>query len=207
MLLHTIEDGVRTLSQGGVLLYPTETYFAMGCRISDEAAITRVFQLKKRLFAMPLPVIIADTEQLYKVAQLSVNIQVGVQKLIEAFWPGPLTLVVPAKTHISALLSGGTGNIALRVSLHPVARQLSKLLDEPIVSSSANISGQVPVANVDDLHPDLVKKADVLNLPPVPQGGLPSTLVEPLDSYQIKIHRPGVITEAALISAGFVISK
>ena len=156
---------------------------------------------------MPLPVIISDVGQLTMVAQLSVQIQDEVQKLVKIFWPGPLSLVVPARAQVSTLLSGGTGNIALRVSLHPVARQLAQLLAEPIVSSSANISGHAPVTHVDELHPELVKNTDVLNLPPTPQGGLPSTLVEPLGPNLIKIHRPGFVTEAALTSAGFTLAQ
>ena len=141
-----------SLKSGGLLLYPTETFFGIGCRVSDDDAIARVFQVKRRLFAMPLPVILADAGQLPLVAQVAPALAEDVARLERAFWPGPLSLILPARMHISPLLTGGTGNIAVRVSPHPVPCELATLVGEPIVASSANISGHPAVTPVSYTH-------------------------------------------------------
>ncbi len=103
---------------------------------------------------------------------------------------------------MSPLLTGGTGNIAVRISPHPVAMALAQA--GPLVSSSANISGNPAAALVQDLSEDLQRAVDgVLNLPPLPAGGLPSTLVEPLPDQTLRLHRVGTLGREQLIEAGF----
>lgn len=201
----TIQEAAARLKSGGLLLYPTETFFGIGCRVGDDAAIARVFQAKRRLFAMPLPVILADAAQLPLVAQVPPALNEDVDRLQRAFWPGSLSLILPARMHISPLLTGGTGNIAVRVSPHPVSRQLAALVAEPIVASSANISGHPAVTRADELDPELLEAVGaVLDDGPAPAGGAPSTLAEPLGNGVLRIHRLGAVNVAQLQAAGFV---
>lgn len=200
----SMQEAAARLKSGGLLLYPTETFFGIGCRVSDDGAIARVFQVKRRLFAMPLPVILTDAGQLSLVAQVPPDLEEDVSCLARSFWPGPLAFILPARMHISPLLTGGTGNIAVRVSPHPVPRELAALVGEPIVASSANISGHPAVTRAEALDAGLVQAVGaVLDTGPAPAGGAPSTLVEPLGGGRLRLRRPGAVGDAALRAAGF----
>ncbi|MCH5276302.1 MAG: threonylcarbamoyl-AMP synthase [Desulfovibrionaceae bacterium] len=201
----SMHEAATRLKNGGLVLYPTETFFGIGCRVSDEDAIARVFQVKRRLLAMPLPVILADAEQLPLVAQVEPSLTDDVRRLTSLFWPGPLSVILPARMHISPLLTGGTGHIAVRVSPHPVPGELAALVGEPIVASSANISGQPAVTRAEALNAELVEAVGaVLDQGPAPLGGAPSTLVEPLGKGRLHIHRSGAVTEDHLQAAAFL---
>ena len=201
----SIHEAAIRLKNGGLLLYPTETFFGIGCRVSNEDAIARIFQVNRRLLAMPLPVILADAEQLALVAQVPPNLTEDVTRLENAFWPGPLSVILPARMHISPLLTGGSGHIAVRVSPHPVPCELAALVGEPIVASSANISGQPAVTRAEELDAELVEAVGtVLDQGPAPSGGAPSTLVEPLGKGRLRIHRSGAVTDEQLRAAAFV---
>lgn len=202
----TLQDAVERLNCGELLIYPTETFFALGCKASQDAAIARIFQIKRRILAMPLPLIIADATQLDFVAQIPAHMQHDVELLQERFWPGALSLILPARMHLSPLLTGGTGNIAVRVSPHPVATELARLSGEAIVASSANISGRPAVALADELDIELSSALGaVLDLPPVPSGGKPSTLVAPLGNGELRVLRSGAIDGQILRDAGFTL--
>ena len=200
----SMQEAAARLKSGGLLLYPTETFFGIGCRVSDDDAIARVFQVKRRLFAMPLPVILADAGQLPLVAQVAPALAEDVARLERAFWPGPLSLILPARMHISPLLTGGTGNLAVRVSPHPVPCELATLVGEPIVASSANISGHPAVTRAEALDAELVQAVGaVLDTGPEPTGGEPSTLVEPLGNGRLHVRRSGAVHNDRLRAAGF----
>lgn len=199
-----ITQAVDHLKRDGLLLYPTETFFAIGCKISSEQAISKIFQIKKRLFAMPLPVIIANINQIDSVTKNNPALDDDIEHLANTFWPGALSLILKARINISPLLTGGTGNIALRVSSHPVATELADKLGEAIVSSSANLSGQAPVTHISDIEPSLAKQVDAFISPsPLPHGGQASTIIEPLGNKQIKVLRQGIISTVQLQEAGF----
>lgn len=201
----SMHEAAIRLKDGGLVLYPTETFFGIGCRVSDEDAIARVFQVKRRLLAMPLPVILADVKQLAMVAQVPPHLAEDVNRLEREFWPGPLSVILPARMHISPLLTGGTGNIAVRVSPHPAPCELAALVGEPLVASSANISGQPAVTQAEALDAELVEAVGVvLDQGPAPSGGAPSTLVEPLGNGRLRIHRPGAVSADRLRAAAFL---
>ncbi len=201
-----IQDALKLLNKGGVIIYPTETFFGIGCVVHDEAAIARVFQIKQRLFALPLPLLIAHADQLASVATPNPETEDDVTLLQKLFWPGPLSLILPARLSVSPLLTGGTGNVAVRVSSHPVAAALSAGVNAALVSSSANISGKAPAILPSEVDDELLRQVDALvNIPPLPSGGEPSTLVEPLGQRQLKVLRQGAVTSLMLEQAGFTL--
>lgn len=203
-----IQDAINILNKGGIIIYPTETFFGIGCVVHDEAAIARIFQIKQRLFALPLPLLIAHADQLASVAAPNPKTEDDVALLQKLFWPGPLSLILPARLSLSPLLTGGTGNVAVRVSSHPVAAALSAGANAALVSSSANISGKAPAMLPKDLDEELLLQVDALvNMPPLPGGGEPSTLVEPLGQRQLKILRHGAVSSNMLEQAGFILTK
>ena len=192
---------------GGLLIYPTETFFGIGCRADDEAAVKRVFQCKRRPLSMPLPVILGSAEQLGLVACPGPELS-GDLELLTRFWPGPLTLLLPAVSGLPEVLTGGSGRIAARVSSHPAARELALACGFPIVSTSANISGRPAVTSADALDAELVASLNpetdgVFDALPAPGGGEASTIVEPLGHRRLRLLRQGALPASSLEDAGF----
>ena len=205
----SLQEAARRIKDGGLLLYPTETFFGIGCRADDDAAVHRVFRCKKRSLSMPLPVILDDENQLDLVAVPGSDLTGDIAALAR-FWPGPLTLLLPAKDDLPEALTGGTGKIAARVSSHPAARALAGRCGFPIVSSSANISGRAAVTRASELDPELLQSLDpstdgILDEPPAPGGGEASTIVEPLGERRLRLLREGALPLSTLEQAGFTI--
>ena len=134
-----IAQAAAVLKGGGVIAYPTETFYGLGVDAKNEKAIERLFAVKGRDFKNPIPVVIGDIS---KLNQLVTDVPSLAQELIARFWPGPLTLIFAAAPSIPDRLTAGTGNIGIRISSHPIARLLAGQLGGPLTSTSANRSGQ-----------------------------------------------------------------
>lgn len=210
--MFSFDEAVACVRAGGLVVYPTETFFGVGCKACDFDAVARVYQAKRRDVHLPLPVIVAGEEHLRAVARS----EPALEALIQSFWPGPLTVLLPALGHVPPLLTGGTGRIALRVSSHPVAHALSEAVGEALVSSSANISGRPAVTRVEQLDPELLQRVDgILAQGPVPAGGAPSTLVEWVQSSSatgaikpvgcLRLLRLGAVSVQDLEHAGYTV--
>ncbi|MFV0421206.1 L-threonylcarbamoyladenylate synthase [Oleidesulfovibrio sp.] len=196
-----IKEAAALLKEGKVVVYPTETFFAVGCIVTDVRAIDLVYQAKRRPSGMPLPVIIGSREQLELVTAIQSPL---VARLGETFWPGPLSVLVTAAEAIPAVLTGETGRVAVRLTPHPVAAGLCRASGGALVSTSANVSGRAAVTAADQLDPELLELvAGIVELPPAPAGGRPSTLVEVAGPEHVRIIRPGAVTETELLQAGF----
>lgn len=192
----------RRLRGGGVLVYPTETFFGVGCKACHAAAVLRVYAAKRRARHLPLPVLGADREQLERLAVMDSR----AEALMERFWPGPLTLLLPARSHVPECVTAGTGRIAVRVSSHAVARALAAAVGEALAASSANVSGRPAATRLAELDPELLAAVDgVLDEGASPGGGLPSTLVEVPESGLARVLRAGAVGTAALEAAGYAV--
>ena len=136
-----LKRAAETVRGGGVIAYPTEAVYGLGCDPLEEVAVARILEIKQRDAAKGLILIAAHIEQLLPfMAQLTAD----VTRKLEASWPGPVTWVVPAASHVPAWLTGGRSTLAVRVSAHPVVRTLCEACDMALVSTSANRSGQSP---------------------------------------------------------------
>ncbi len=163
------------LRRGGLVAYPTETFYGLGALASDAAAVERLVHAKGRPEEKPLPLLAADLAQVEAVAELSPL----ARRLAAAFWPGPLTLVVPARAAagLHRAIAGGAGTLGIRITSGAAAAALARLAGGALVATSANLSGHPPVAAPADLDPALLARLDlVLDGGPAP-GGLPSTVV------------------------------
>jgi L-threonylcarbamoyladenylate synthase len=129
------------LREGGVIAYPTEGVWGLGCDPLNGVAVNRILALKKRDWRKGLILIAADFEQLAPFVQLPSN---TAQKRAFSTWPGPTTWVFPASDHTPLWISGDRDTVAIRVSAHPVVRELCVAYGGPIVSTSANRSGGAP---------------------------------------------------------------
>jgi L-threonylcarbamoyladenylate synthase len=205
----SIKEAAHRLQQGGIILYPTETFFGIGCRADMPSAILRVFQAKQRAHTLPLPVILGNMDQLPLVAAPGASLKQDLKEL-SALWPAPLTLLLPARRELPALLTGGSGRIAVRISAHSTARALALSCGMPIVSSSANISGQPAVCRAEELSPQLTAHLDaerdgIVTAGDFPAGGQPSTIAEPLGQHRLRLLRQGAMPAFWLERAGFTL--
>lgn len=201
-----LDEAVDAILQGKIIAFPTETFYGLGCDAMNADAVASVFALKLRSLVMPLPVIIGARSML---DMLAMPVEGATMALMEAFWPGPLSIVLEARPEIPDLLTADGRRVAVRYSPHPTALALCNALARPIVASSANISGRPPVAQPDLLDPELLHGlAGVLVDGPPPCGGLPSTVVDIRErpgKTVVRILRPGVIPRQAFENKGFTV--
>lgn len=134
----SIEKAITILEAGGVVAFPTETFYGLAADATNEKAVDRIFEIKGRSFNNPIALIISKENDL---DLLTDNIPEEAKKLMAAFWPGPLTLVFKASPSVSPRLTAGTGKIGIRISSHPIAHALAAGLGRPITATSANLSG------------------------------------------------------------------
>jgi len=138
---------IDALRRGDVIVFPTETLYGLGADALNSAAVEKIFQLKGRDSLNPIPVLVAGPEML---RNLVIEIPPLAQKLMDRFWPGPLTLVLPARRDLPKPLLNASGGIAVRISSQPIATQLLKALRRPMTATSANPSGKEPARTLQE---------------------------------------------------------
>jgi len=191
-LQRRIEEAARVLRQGGLVAYPTETFYGLGALASCAPALARLAAAKLRPEGKPLPLLAATPEAALALAAAVTPLA---RRLAERFWPGPLTLVLAAAPGLAGEITAGSGTVAVRVPASEVARALSRLAGGPLVSTSANLTGGPPPTRVEDLDPALSAGIDlVLDAGPTP-GGHPSTLVDVTGSTP-RLVRAGAVSWA-----------
>ena len=141
-----LNSALQALSSEGVIAYPTESVFGLGCDPDCEHAIEKILTLKQRPAHKGLILIAASIEQLANYADFS-RLSATQLATIEKTWPGPYTWIVPAKKSLSRLISGDFESVAVRVSAHPVIQEICNEFAKPIISTSANLSGQDACTN------------------------------------------------------------
>ena len=136
--LHSTTEAVKCLRSCHLVIYPTETAYAIGADAANQKATRKIFQVKGRNTNKPLPLIVASLSMAERYCDFSKKMR----SLVKKYWPGPLTIIAHIKSgSLSRAVTKKDKTVAVRVSPHPKARSLSKLLGRPIVSTSANISG------------------------------------------------------------------
>ena len=198
-----LSEAVQAIIQGQVLVYPTETLYALGADALNHQAVVRVSAIKGRSGDKPLPVIIGAMDQLRLVGR---DVAQTVLSLARDFWPGPLSIVMPAGEHVSPLTQDETGCTSVRWSSHPLAQQLCVQSGQPLVGTSANLAGGQPASRPEEVDSGLLRSVDCF-VPgrPYPQGGLPSTVVRVEGGKHLHVLRAGAVPERALRDAGWVV--
>jgi L-threonylcarbamoyladenylate synthase len=183
-----IEKAATIIKKGGVVVYPTETVYGIGCAPYNAEAAERVCYVKGRA-DKPLPLACADAED----ARGIVEFNPAAERLAERFWPGPLMLVLPARIEYSVWVTHGAKTLGVRVPDHDVARRLAELSDGIIVSTSANRTGEPPATTAEEAADQVGDGVDlILNGGPA-KSQLPSTVLD-LSGEQLWILRAGPIT-------------
>lgn len=156
MLKDEVEKALKFVQGGGIILYPTDTIWGIGCDASNTEAVKKIFALKQRDEAKSM-IILLDTEN--KLESYIQEVPGIAYDLIE-FAENPLTLVMPGAKNISPALIAADGSVGVRVGKHPFCQQLIQRLRKPLVSTSANISGQPSPQNFSEVSEEIINGVD-----------------------------------------------
>lgn len=183
------------LAAGGIMAVPTDTYYALAVHPFNEEALTRLFALKQRPREKPILLLVATQEMVFQVAQEVP--EVG-RRLMARFWPGPLTIILPARPELPHLVTGGTGTVGVRQPRQPVTSSLVAQLGWPVTGTSANRAGQLPLTLATEVEEQFGEQVDlILDVGPCP-GGQPSTVVD-VSCTPPRLVRPGATPTGRLV--------
>ncbi|MDR1475589.1 MAG: threonylcarbamoyl-AMP synthase [Holosporales bacterium] len=186
-----IDNAAKTLEDGGVVVFPTETVYGLGGDATNDLAVAKVYKIKNRPIFNPLIAHFYDIEQLKKYVELPPV----ANDIARAFWPGPLTLVLKRKENspLSLLASTGLDSIGVRIPNHPTALAIIKAFGRPIVAPSANISARISPTSAYDAEAALENQSLLILDGGKCEIGIESTIVD-LSCDNVTILRPGAIT-------------
>ncbi len=186
----SLQKAVTLIQQGEVIALPTDTVYGVACDSLNPDAIARLYEVKGRPPQKALPLLLADEAQVNEVAQ---NVPPLAQVFMARFFPGALTIVLPAQLHLPQILLAGGNTVAVRVPDHPVVREIARRLGRPLAVSSANLSGQPDCRTAQEVATQIGQR-----VPQILDGGttantLPSTVLD-LTVSPPRLLREGPIT-------------
>lgn len=190
----TLDEAYAALRAGELVVYPTETVYGLGADPFFEAALERMFAAKGRGAEKTVALIASDSASAFALARV---VSPVAQRLADAFWPGPLTLVLPARANLPAGIVGPGGGVGVRVSPHPVARALARGLGHPLTATSANLAGSPPARTLAEARRALGAKVKVFLEGGTLSAAAPSTLVA-IEDDTWRLIRAGAISEHQL---------
>lgn len=173
--LDALQEAAKWIRMGGLVALPTDTLYGLAADPFRADAVARLFAVKGRAAGQALPLIAADADQI--AARLGPLSPAG-ERLAAKFWPGPLTLLMPAPVALARGVTGGTGRVGVRVPAHDIARAICRAADRPITATSANRSGQPATSDPAEVERALGEDVDLLIDAGPTRGGAPSTIVD-----------------------------
>ncbi|HTV14413.1 MAG TPA: L-threonylcarbamoyladenylate synthase [Acidobacteriaceae bacterium] len=185
-----IDRAAEILRGGGTVAFPTETVYGLGAHALDEEAVGRIFTAKQRPAWDPLIVHIGDPA---RISHLAREIPANAQRLMDVFWPGPLTLLLPKRAEVPNLVTAGLPRVGLRMPAHPVAQALLRAAAIPVAAPSANTFGRTSPTRADHVAEDLDGRIDAILDGGETTHGVESTVADVSDEGCV-IYRPGVVT-------------
>lgn len=188
-LKNGLDRARQIILKGGIVAFPTESFYGLAANASDEDAIRRLFKIKIRRDNSPILVLIPSLEYL---EEYVTDVPEIALRLIKRFWPGSLTLLFKAGSEISPLLTADTGKIGVRISDHPVAAALACAVGSPITGTSANISGQQGCVTSKEVYKSLGSGVDLILDAGRTAGGKGSTILD------VTVNPPEIIREGMI---------
>lgn len=184
-----IKQAAKAIKLGEIVAFPTETVYGLGADGLNPTAVAKIFEAKNRPSFNPLILHIASAEQFYELVNIENE---KVEKLITAFWPGPLTLVLPKKKIVPDIVTAGNPTVAVRMPKHPVALELIKASLTPIAAPSANTFGFLSPTTAEHVEKQLDDKVNIILDGGMSNVGVESTIIE-ITGDKIYLLRPGGI--------------
>ncbi len=191
-LQRQIEAGAQTIRDGGVVAFPTETVYGLGADVFQPNAVERVFKIKGRPHYNPLIAHVFETKQL---TQLVTHVPDTARRLIEAFWPGPLTIVLPKRKEVPDIVTGGHDTVAVRMPAHPIARELIRLCGTPVAAPSANRFTCTSPTTVRHVREQLGDRCDMMIDGGACRVGVESTVISLTGPVPVVLRPGGVPIE------------
>lgn len=176
------------VSSGGIIVYPTDTFYALGADPNNADALQRLFEIKGRAADQPILLLIKDAKQVWEWADM---VSAQAEDLMKKHWPGPLTLVFKAKERVLSGLSGGTGTIGLRVPGSRVTRELLDFVGTALTGTSANVTGQQSMSTAEEAVKAIGGRVDLILDGGATPGGSPSTVVDV--TGRVRVIRRGAV--------------
>ena len=185
----------QIIRQGGLVAIPTETVYGLGANGMDESAVAKIFEAKGRPQDNPLILHLYGAEQMVDYCE---NIPESAWLLAKTFWPGPLTMVLPAKDHVPKRTTGGLSTVAVRCPDSPITRQIIRLAGVPLAAPSANISGKPSTTTAEHVRHDHDGRIDAIVDGGPCRVGVESTIID-LTEERPRLLRPGGVTPEQLL--------
>jgi L-threonylcarbamoyladenylate synthase len=189
-----LEYAVRTILSGKVVAFPTDTFYGLGADPFNLAAVSEIFRIKRRSSDRPLPLLVDSIDQAVELTQ---NPSRLFFTLAQKFWPGPLTLVVPASRQIPLKITANTGKVGVRWPKAPLAVALVAASGRPLTGTSANLSDLAACSTAAEVNSQVGNSLGLILDGGPTQGGLASTVVD-LQGECARILRPGSVPESEL---------
>lgn len=199
----SLREAAAALKAGNLVAFPTETVYGLGANALNEAAVRRIFAAKGRPADNPLIVHIADPSELAQVVADLNAVPPAVHLAIATFWPGPLTLILPAHPNLAPAVHPGMATVGVRMPSHPVAQQLIRLAGCPVAAPSANKSGKPSPTTASDVLEDMAEElaeGDGVVDGGACEVGVESTVIA-VEGNRVVIYRPGGISKEQLQDA------
>ncbi|MGC4107528.1 MAG: L-threonylcarbamoyladenylate synthase [Thermomicrobiales bacterium] len=192
-----LEQAITALQHGGIVAYPTDTVYGIGASIHYPGTLSRIYEIKGRKADASLPILLASSGDL---AKASTGVDPLLLSLASRFWPGSLTVAVPAKPSLPPQVIAADGTVGVRVPAHSVALTLAQRVGGVLATTSANISGQPPATKADEIGTTLRNRLDVILDGGISRNGRASTVIR-LEGDTIHIIREGAISAETIQSA------
>lgn len=190
-----IDKAVKIVKEGGIIVYPTDTVYGLGCDPFNENAVKKLIKVKGER-KKPLPILASSIKDVEKIAFITPL----ARKLISIFWPGPLTIVLKKKPVLPSIVTFGLDSVGVRVPRNSFTIELIKNCGGLLIGTSANISGATPCTSIEEVLKQLNQKVDLMIDGGKTEIGIGSTVID-LTKKEIKILREGPISYEEIISA------
>lgn len=196
----TIKEALAVLRVGGIVVFPTDTVYGVGCDLFNPQAAEKIYKAKGRAFNKPLPALVSSLDQAFMIAESPPK---SFEKLADKFWPGALTIVVKAKASVPKFVTSGGDTIGIRMPNHLIALKLISEFGSPLATTSANKSGELEPTTAEEVLAKLDAEIDLVDL--IIDGGkttsgVPSTVVD-ITVSPPRIIRMGGISEVEILNA------
>lgn len=198
-----LEETIHSVQHGGVVAFPTDTVYGLGASLRFPDALARIYDIKGRDAAKSLPVLLSSIERIPLVAEVPDE---RVLALLRRFWPGPLTIALPAKAGVPPQVVASDGTVGVRVPDHSIALTLCERAGGALATTSANRSGEAPACSADEITRQLGGDIDVVLHGGFTPCGEPSTVIR-VDNARIATIRAGSISPERLEEAWSGISS
>ena len=185
-----INRAAQLIKQGKIVVFPTETVYGIGTNGLDEQAVKKLYNIKQRPLNKPISLLVSNMEMVNEIAKDITEIE---YKIMEKFFPGPLTIILKKKNIIPDIVTAGQDTVGIRMPSGEIARKLVEIAGVPIATPSANISGEPSGTNLQEIKKHFEGKADLFIDGGISEIGLASTIVKVIDEKPV-ILRQGSIT-------------